>query len=497
MVKGLDDFKAAHDPTFRHEYVGETYHRKINWKKTRRVIVVSAQNATPAHPEWWAILNFMASDLNAELLVIPLRYKNATSVWTASQKNAEWYAPELRPYLWNVSEDMNENAMVLGDLKTQPTSSAPLTGAETLSRASSAIVGHTRAASQSVPTPQSSMAKWMMTSGAVTLPNYSDTRVGRLGQFHHSLSAVLVELAGPKRFYMRRLNYSESTKRVIDLGVAYYAGRKEVAPPSLALVMGDTHVRFVDPAVMSATFGVGGIVERTRPMNLVWHDLLDAHTVNPHHAKNPFADLAKWLSGRASVNDETDEALEFLNARTQQAIALTNNEHLQSTVVPSNHDDMLGRWIMSEDWKKITAENRIFYLETALMMAKGTKMTDTGISIPDPFVTLVNAAGIPNARALTGGEEFVLADVALHLHGDDGPSGARGSRKNLRRIAVKTIIGHSHSPGEDEGCVQTGTSTRLVAEYTGPVGSWLNTHCDLNADGKRQLITMIDGEFCL
>lgn len=497
MVKGLDDFQKAHDPTFRHEYVGETHHRKINWKKTKRAIVVSAQNATPVHPDWWAVLSFMAKDLGAELIVIPLRYKNATSVWTASQRNAEWYAPELRQFLWNVSEELNENAMILGDLKTQPTSSAPLTGAETLSRASSAIVGHTRAVSQSVPTPQSSMAKWMMTSGAITLPNYSDTRVGRLGQFHHSLSAVLVELAGPKRFYMRRLNYSEGTKRVIDLGVAYYADRKETAPPSLALVMGDTHVRFVDPTVMSATFGDGGIIERTRPQHLVWHDLLDAHTVNPHHAKNPFADLAKWLSGRASVNDETDEAIEFLNARTQQAIELTNNEHLQSIVVPSNHDDMLGRWIMSEDWKKIAAENRIFYLETALMMAKGTKMTDTGISIPDPFVTLVNAAGIPNARALTGGEELVLADVALHLHGDDGPNGARGSRKNLRRIAVKTIIGHSHSPGEDEGCVQTGTSTKLLAEYTGPVGSWLNTHCDLNADGKRQLVTMIDGEFCL
>lgn len=494
--KDLDQFQKSHDPTYKLEYVGVEYHRKINWKKTKRAIVVSAQNATPVHKEFWAVLEYIATATGAEILVIPLRYKNATSLWTASQRNAEWYDAAVRPYLWNVRENFNSNAMVIGDLKTQPTNTNPLMGAETLSRASSAIVGHTRATSGSVATPQSKMAKWLTTSGACTEANYSDTRIGALAKFHHSLSAIMVELKG-EQFFMRRLNYTERTKRVIDNGVAYYADRHETAPPSLALVMGDTHVRFVDPQVVKATFGAGGIVERTRPQHLAWHDLLDSHTVNPHHAKNPFAAIAKYYAGRSVVNDETTEACEFLHEQTQRAIKLTKFKDLLSTVVPSNHDDMLARWIMSEDWKKIGAENRIFYLETALGMARGTTLNEFGISVPDPFVAILEAANIPNVRALHAGDEFILADVALHLHGDDGPNGARGSRKNLRRIAVKSIIGHSHQPGEDEGCVQTGTSTRLTAEYTGPVGAWLNTHCDLNADGKRQLVTIVNGESCL
>lgn len=84
------------------------------------------------------------------------------------------------------------------------------------------------------------------------------------------------------------------------------------------------------------------------------------------------------------------------------------------------------------------------------------------------------------------------------MHGDHGPNGARGSITNIRRTATKSIIGHSHSPGEDEGCTQVGTSTRLVLEYNGgSPSSWLNAHCDLNADGKRQLMVIRDGEASL
>ncbi len=72
-VKTLADFQRKHDPSFKNEFVGVTHHRKVNWKKTKRAIVVSAQNATPVHDDFWAVLNYMAGQLNAELLVIPLR----------------------------------------------------------------------------------------------------------------------------------------------------------------------------------------------------------------------------------------------------------------------------------------------------------------------------------------------------------------------------------------------------------------------------------------
>lgn len=494
--KSLADFQRAHDPTFQLDAVGETYSRNIDWKKTKRAIIVAAQNATPVHREFWAVLQHVAETLSAELLVIPIRYKNATSLWTASQRNAEWWAPEVRPYLWNVRQELNPNFVVLGDIKIQPTTSNPLSGAETLSRACSAVVGHTRAQTISVATPPDKMAKLLMTSGACTQPNYTDTRVGRLGEFHHSLSAIMVEMRG-KHFFARRLHYTERTKRIIDLGVAYYADKHETAPPSLALVQGDTHVDFVDPSVVKATFGAGGIVERTRPQHLIWHDLLDGNSCNPHHEEDPFAAIAKYYAGRSEVNAETKRAIDFVKTNTERSMLKTGQAVL-SVLVASNHGDFLRRWIVKSDWKKLPPENRAFYLKTALMMAEGSRLTDRGIEYPDPFTAIFEAARVPHTRALHVGESFMLGDVELGFHGDNGPNGARGSIKNMRRVAVKTVIGHSHSPGEDEGAVQVGTSTRLTLDYNsaGP-GSWLNTHCDLNADGKRQLITMIDGRFCI
>lgn len=490
-AKTLADFQRAHDPSFKSEYVAQVFHRKVNWKKAKRALVVAAQNATPVHDDWWAVLNTMATELQAELIVIPMRYKNPTSLWTGSQQDADWYAPEVRPYLWNQSEVTDEHTMILGDIRIQPTTSNPLSGVDALSIGHHAVVGHTRAQSKSVPM-MGLPAKFLTTSGACTVANYTDTRVGRLGHFHHSLSAVLLE----RGRMPRRVSYSERTSRAIDMGVAYYANRVERAPPSLALIMGDTHVDYVDPLVVKATFGPGGIVERTLPQHLVWHDLLDGHSCNPHHKDDPFADIAKWIGGRSKVSEETTRAIEFV--RTQGAAAAKMGATATSIIVASNHIDFLRRWINKSDWKLLPPENRVFYLETALHMAKNTKLTEAGISYPDPFTALFRGAKVPNSRALDLGEPFLLGGVQLSMHGDSGPNGSKGSRQNLRRVVEKSVIGHSHSPGEDEGCVQTGTSTRLKLEYNaGSPSSWLQAHVDLNADGKRQLIGILEGEFAL
>ena len=72
----------------------------------------------------------------------------------------------------------------------------------------------------------------------------------------------------------------------------------------------------------------------------------------------------------------------------------------------------------------------------------------------------------------------------------------RGTRLNRRRIGAKTIIGHSHSPGIEEGCYQAGTSTNLRLEYNLGPSSWLNAHVVLYGNGKRAILPIIDGLWC-
>jgi hypothetical protein len=484
--KSLKDFRAAHDPTFKVEQPTEIFKRPLR-KNCAVYLIVAAQNATPVHDEWWAVLQTIAKVRKAELLVIPLRYKNPTSQWTGSQQNAEHWAAAVRPFLWNVRHNLNSNLTVLADMKIQPTASSPLTGLEAVSLAASGIVGHTKLQMRSVPTPSSRMAKILTTTGACTVANYTDSHAGRIGEFHHSLSAVLVEVKG-KRFHLRHVHYDAKSRSATDLNTRYLANGYGLAPRPLAIDMGDTHVDSICPRVEHATFGPGGMVETLKPQHLIYNDLLDSYSCNPHHMGNPFNAVAKRARGADDVKMEVGRAIAFVRKRTPADCL--------SIIVPSNHNDFLRRWIVTNDWRRDPV-NAAFYLETALAMVNDTRLTEKGTEYPDPFTHWFRLAEVPNARCLDLDESFMLGGVELGMHGDIGPNGARGSIKNLRRIGVKSIIGHSHSPGIDEGCYQTGTSTRLRLEYNHGASSWLNAHCILHADGKRQIIVVVDGNWRL
>jgi hypothetical protein len=261
--------------------------------------------------------------------------------------------------------------------------------------------------------------------------------------------------------------------------------------PVAALITGDTHVAFIDPKVEQATYGKGGMVDVLRPQRLVFHDLLDAHSCNPHHLGNPFAKVAKWASGAAGVRSEVMKAVDF--------VARVTPKTANSYVINSNHDDMLRRWVLQADWKA-DPENAEFYLETALMMVQESHVGPHGVAYPNPFAEwfrryISNTGKADRFTVLEADASLPVAGVELGMHGDRGPNGARGSIKNLSRIGVKSVIGHSHSPGINEGCYQVGTSTRLRLEYNHGASSWLNTHCVLYQSGKRQLVNIIDGKW--
>jgi hypothetical protein len=450
----------------------------------KRFIVTAAQNATPVHDDFWDCLTTAAKHLSAELLVVPIRYKNPNSRWSEKQETDEWWAKEIQPYLWNARRRMNENLLLLGDIKTVPTASEPLTGFESISGTESCILGHTKLQLKTVATPSSKMAKILTTTGACTVANYTDSKAGKLGEFHHSLSAVLVETYG-KLFWLRQLHYDARTHSITDLRTRFHVDSVVDAPRPSALVLGDTHVDFVDPMVESATDDMVGYLQ---PEHIAWHDLLDGYSANPHHFGNPFNAIAKRQTDRDDVRAEVFRAIDYVKAHTPK--------DCRSVIVSSNHDDFLRRWVVSNDWK-MDPTNAEFYLETALAMVRGTKLGPGGTEYPSPFPYWVGKECAPEFVWCIKSGTFVLNGVELGMHGDRGPNGSKGSIKNLRRIGVKSIIGHTHSPGINEGCYQTGTSTRLQLEYTAGPSGWLNTHCVLHANGKRQLITIINGRWRL
>lgn len=460
------------------------FKRKLGGLK--RFVITAAQNATPIHKGFFASLQQYCVYNDAELVVIPIRYRNPTSRWTESQEGSEVWDPILTPYLYNQRKALNENLMLMADIKTQPTATKPLSGLESITGGSSGVFGHTKLQMLSIATPHHRYPKVLTTTGACTKENYTDSKAGKKGEFHHTLAALVVEVKG-KKFFMRHVIATKDGS-FIDIDKEY--GPKSVvdAEPALSISFGDTHRAVMCPVVEEITFGKGGIVETLDPKYLVFHDLHDGLSTNHHEKRNPFHQVGLRNERMHIVEDEVRGDVEWLRK-------VVKGRH--GVIVPSNHDDFLARWLREQDWRQ-DPENAEFYLETALHMVRTVKESTGLPHIPHPYKYWIDRLkGDAPITCLERDQSFTLAGVELAMHGDQGPNGARGSRENLRRIGVKSIVGHSHSPGIEEGCYQAGTSTPLRLNYNSGPSSWLNAHVVLYANGKRAILHIVDGEWRL
>lgn len=495
MAKTLKDFLAKHDPSFIRQDITTEYGRELR-AGCDVFVITSAQNGTPlaADGDMFACLQSIVRHRNAELLVGVLRYQNPTSQWGGSRRNEEWFAHEVRPYLWNQRVKLNPNLTFLADIMPQASASVPLASLDAVSLDTSSIVCHTKMQLRSVPTPHGRMAKLLSTTGACTEENYTITPRGKVGGFHHSLSALIVELdPDGTRFYMRQLHYSRRAKRIIDLGTEYTASSFGPAPRALAVAKGDTHVDFCDPVVDKATHGPGGLLDVVRPLNLLEHDLLDAYSCNPHHKGQVMNAVAKRLANRDSIKDEVQRAIDYVRDRIRP--------DMTTHIVGSNHNDFLGRAVqvcLEQGFTKFGAINVSFLVKTADAQLDAVKLTEKGTEYPDALGIWLRRAKLgARVKILDVDESLMLGGVEHGMHGNLGPNGARGSVRNLARIGVKSVTGHGHAPEIFEGHYRTGTSTFLKLEYNHGPSGWLNVHCVTNADGKRQLVAIIDGKFRL
>ena len=456
-------------------------------KGIKRYVITAAQNATPVNVAFLASLLGYCKHTGAQLLVVPYRYKNPTSLWSKKAENDDWWAPELAPYLYDKRLKLNKHLTLLGDIKTQPTAVMPLMGFESITGPSSAILAHPKLELMTVPTPQAKLPKLLTTTGAVTMRNYSPTKAGKKGEFHHTFGACVVEIDG-SAFHIRQLNAVKDGS-FMDLRHEYSGMTVRDTQGVEALIMGDTHEEFIDPGVVAATFGCPkGIVHALRPAYLVWHDIHDGYARNHHHRDNPFIEYAKHHAGMNNVERALDQTFAFVDKHSPA--------WCENVFVASNHPDVLARWVREAN-PKTDPVNCVFWARTFEAMMLGSKMGESGAQTIDPFVYWAKKKlkCAHRTKFLGRDESFRVKDIELSYHGDQGANGARGSRKSFSRIGERTVIGHSHSPGITEGAYQVGTSSRLTLEYNRGPSSWLHTHCVIYSNGKRSLINIIDGKW--
>ena len=158
------------------------------------------------------------------------------------------------------------------------------------------------------------------------------------------------------------------------------------------------------------------------------------------------------------------------------------------TIVRSNHDDFLDRWLKGTDWRKATTlKNSLEYMEFAALLLRG--------QAPNGVIPYLINQKFPQFRTLGRSDSFVVKGWELGQHGDIGSNGSRGSLLQFRKLNTKVVVGHYHSPGRKDGALAVGTSTLLRVNYNvGPSG-WLQSHVIIQNDGKAQHVNFIKGEF--
>lgn len=439
-------------------------------KRRKKFLITWAQNATPVHEGFWNNLLAYAEFHKAGLHTICGRYKNPTSVFTDA-KHEEW-VEEVIPYLDANRHNIHPYLQVLSDLKISPTASTPLSGLNGITELETCIVGHPRQHLKSLPVLDGYPNKLLASTGACTVENYTDSKSGKKGEFHHSLGCIVVELDGDN-FHLRHIsaddegNFYDLFYRVYDGEVLQNNRGAEFA------VLGDLHLQYEDKEAVNCALSLLDIM---RPNHTICHDIFNGHSISHHERRNPFILMQRELDGSWALDQEIDYMMNWLE----------DNKHRNLVIARGNHEDHLDQWLVGTDWRKDTNKFQYFKYGAILAENKAPKGIIPFL-IDEKFNGEVKTLGLDESYRVLGWE--------LSIHGHKGASGSRGSHTQYKNLNTKNVTAHGHHPHKEDGHIAVGTLTKLRMGYNQGLSNWYHGLALGYPNGKVQLINITHGKY--
>lgn len=461
-IEDTDDFKEAQ--------------KKQHDNSKKRFIVSWGQSDTPVHKPFLKNIEAYAKEIDADILIVAGRYKNPTSLASSkalekAEKSTNTWDKSILPYLDANRHNLHEHLVVLSDVKVQPTSSMPLTGMNGMTGLESCIIGHPRVQLKSLPVLDGYPNKLLLTTGSVTIANYTDTAIGKKSEFHHQMGFVVVELDG-EDFHVRQVT-SDKTGDFYDLMYCVKKGYVEKCTQKVpAMIFGDLHIGETNPISEKVSFQMAKLFN---PDHIIIHDAVNSHSISHHELRDPFILLGREEDGSWSLEKEINQALEWFK-KYQEYNFIT---------VRSNHCEHIDLWIRNSDWRK--SLNKKLYLKYANIIAEGN--AKKGI-VPYIFST-----ELTNVYPLGIDESFSVKNIELGIHGHVGFHGSRSSPTQLKNLPIRSVTGHSHTPNRVDGSLTVGTLTHMRVGYNKGASGWLASNVVIYPNGKAQHINIINGKF--
>ena len=442
--------------------------------KTSKYYLVSwAQNNTPVLAPFLENMKKYAQFLNGEILIIAGRYKNPTSVFTDAKE--DFWCDEILPYLTANIHQLNTNIKVAGNIKISPTAQNPLQSMESLSDGETCIFGHPRVHLDTMATL--SGHKLLLTTGACTKENYTDSKAGHVGCFNHTIGFCLIEVKDSKLFFVRQVTADSKTGNFTDLYHRVENQKVSRVESAECLVYGDIHVENCDPKIISQTEKL--LLNKIKIKSLIFHDVFDGESISHHQEKNPYILAEKEFKNTNSLSNEISNMLKWLEK--------FENHDGDVVIVRSNHDLFIEKFLIG-DWR-LNIKNSKEFMKYGLAILNG--------ETPNGVIPYIISQRFPNFKCLGLSDSYIVkGGFECGQHGSIGANGSRPTLSTFRRLVSKTITAHTHTPRRLDGSISCGTSTYLRLKYNeGGPSSWANCHVLVNSDGRAQHIFFINGEF--
>lgn len=461
----------------------DEYKEAINRKlpKAKYYLISSAQAETAVHKGFFTNMKAFAEHIGGEILICPARYKNPTSLESNrkikdKEANKSVWGEEVRPFLYASRLVLNDRVTALMDLKVQPTAKLPLSGLNGFTGSSSAILPHPKIQMDSMPVLPNNPQKLLMTTGSVTVANYTDTKIGAQALFEHEFGFVLVEVVNEEKYFIHQV-VADSKGDFYFLDYTVKDGCVRLLDEDYpAIVFGDIHYGETDALAYNASIG---IAHRLSAQNVFLHDVGNMHSISHHELKQPFLLMEKEENGRADLYDEIQLILSEISKLDLELKGVLH-------VVESNHPLWIERWLNENDWRK--SPNKRAYLEFASILANKVN-GDKGI------LNYLIDQNFPNICTYTEKDSKKIHGYEMLIHGHIGASGSKGSIQQFKGLSTKGISAHNHTAKRFAGWLTAGTLTVLDPAYVKGLSAWTQSNVVIAPNGKPTHIHIFNGEY--
>lgn len=455
----------------------------------RRFIFSSAQDDTKIHEQFLINLEAYANHIDAQLHIAGFTYNKSLFTEHNKRDSKIRYHERVEKYLTNDQFDVGGKLLFCGEMNTLPTAVRPLEGFQTYTRKKWGIFPHPRVSLESIATMFNEPSKIVMTTGAVTLPNYVPKKAGIRAEFHHVIAAVIVELDEDGDVFCRHL-IAEKDGSFQDLTTRVQGGEVTENHRVEAITWGDIHYEMIDAAVAKACWGddgeYNGIVDILEPKYQFFHDVADFRARNHHNIGDHHF--------RFEMFSRKTEDLDSIMRNVAEFLAKTSRGFSHSIIVESNHDKMLLKWLKGADYRN-DPMNAVFFLDCQRAQYQAIKDDVQDFSVFEHVIR--TRSPLAHVKFLRESDSFTICgnEIECALHGHKGANGAKANIQQFAKMGPKANVAHTHSAAIFEGIYQAGTTSKLDLGYNrGGLSSWNHSHIVTYPSGKRVIITMQRGK---